>query len=126
MRLLQEIEWAQWANLITNIAALALFLAGLGVAAWRLHREKQGAAREELDSIEKARATLATLLNAAVGGLVSNAEAIWGPGTGTIKKSAVIAELLRLLPEQYRTLFDADALGALVENGLRTLKEKKS
>jgi len=55
-------------------------------------------------------------------GLVTQAENEFGPGQGEIKKSAVLAQLLRLIPEQWRARFDVDMLGVLIENGLNRAK----
>jgi len=131
MRLLQLIfpqislpgELSQWTNLAMNAIALLLFLAGLALALWRSYRERRGAAEEELQSFARARNILRTLLECAVGGLVTQAEHTYGAGTGEIKKSAVLAELLRLLPEEYRTEFSTGVLESMIEQGL--VKAKK-
>ena len=109
---------AQWIQLLLNGVSLAVFVAAAALALWRLRQEKRGARREELERLDRARGTLQQLLSGAVCGLVTAAEREYGPGTGAIKKSAVLAELLRLLPGQWRGQFDADALGELIESGL--------
>ena len=113
---------AQWVNLAMNIAAFLLFAAGLMAALLRLHRERQGAKEEELAAWDTAGETLQALLNGSVYGLVTQAEAEFGAGQGAIKKSAVLAQLLRLLPERWRARFDADLLGELIESGLQKAK----
>jgi len=35
----------------------------------------------------------------------------------------VFAQLLRLIPAQWRAYFDADMLGAMIESGLKRAKE---
>ena len=114
---------AQWLDLAVYGAALLLFIAGGALALWRAHREKRGAQAAELARCDKARATLESLLRGSVLRLVTQAEGEYGAGMGAVKKSAVLAELLRLLPAQWRDLFDADALGLLIENGLAAARE---
>jgi len=118
-----KIEFTQWVNLAMNAAAFLLFAAGVLVTLLRLRRERLGAQEEELAAWDRAGETLEALLNASVYGLVTQAENEFGPGQGEIKKSAVLARLLQLLPGQWRTRFDLDTLGALIENGLRGAKE---
>ncbi|MCL1952693.1 MAG: hypothetical protein FWF60_07685 [Oscillospiraceae bacterium] len=112
----------QWVNLAMNAAAFVLFAAGVLAALLRLRRERQGAQEKELAAWDRADETLRALLNGSVYGLVTQAEHEFGAGQGEIKKSAVLAQLLRLIPEQWRARFDADTLGALIENGLRRAK----
>jgi len=116
-------EITQWVNLAMNAAAFALFITGVLVTLLRLRRERQGAREEELARWDSAGETLRALLNGSVYGFVTQAENEFGPGQGEIKKSAVLAQLLRLLPEQWRARFDMDMLGALIESGLKRAKE---
>jgi len=116
-------EITQWVNLAMNAAAFLLFAAGVLATLLRLRRERQGAREEELARWDSACETLEALLNGAVYGLVTQAENEFGAGQGEIKKSAVLAQLLRLIPGQWRAYFDADTLGALIESGLRRAKE---
>ena len=102
---------AQWIT-------LAVFSVTAALALWRLWREKKGAQAEELARLDQVQATLTGLLQGAMCGLVTAAEREFGQGKGVIKKSAVLAELLRLLPEDWRGRFDAQALEALIESGL--------
>ena len=118
-----KIEITQWVNLAMNAAAFLLFAAGMLAALLRLNREKRGAREEELARWDSACETLEALLRGSVCGLVTQAENEFGPGQGEIKKSAVLAQLLRLIPEQWRAYFDADTLGALIESGLRSARE---
>jgi len=113
----------QWMNLAVNAIALLLFLAGLALAFWQSYRERKGAAAEEMQRFARARNILRTLLECAAGGLVTQAEHTYGDGTGEIKKSAVLAELLRLLPEEYRAEFSAGTLEAIIEQGLAEAKK---
>ena len=113
----------QWVNLAMNGLAFLVFAAGVLVALLRLRRQRQGAREEELARWDAACETLQALLNGSVYGLVTQAENEFGPGQGEIKKSAVFAQLLRLIPEQWRAYFDADTLGALIESGLTRAKE---
>jgi len=113
----------QWINLVFYGVTLLLLVTGGLLALWRGRREKQGAQAEELTRIDAARSTLEALLRGSVFGLVTAAEREYGAGMGPVKKSAVLAELLRLLPAQWRTLFDADILGMLIEGGLAAAKE---
>jgi len=106
-----------------NLAALLIFVATVVLAAWGLHVEKKGAQAEELARLGRARKTLEQLLCGSLFGLVTAAERDYGPGTGELKKSAVLAELVRLLPEEWRSLFDLPALEALIESGLQRAKE---
>jgi len=112
----------QWVNLAMNALAFLLFAAGVLVTLLRLRRERLGAQKEELAAWDKANETLRALLNGSVYGLVTQAEIEFGAGQGEIKKSAVLAQLLRLIPEQWRARFDVDTLGALIESGLRRAK----
>jgi len=105
-----------------NGAALAVFVAAIVLAARRLRLEKRGAQEEELLKLDRARNTLEKLLKGSVFGLVTAAEREYGPGTGEIKRSAVLAELLRLLPERWRALFGEEDLLSLIENGLAAAK----
>jgi len=114
---------AQWVNLAMNAAAFALFAAGVLVTLLRLRRERLGAREEELARWDSADKTLQALLRGSVYGLVTQAENEFGPGQGEIKKSFVLAALLRLIPEQWRARFDVDILGALIESGLKRAKE---
>ena len=114
---------AQWVNLTLNALALVLFVTAAALAVWKLHLEKKGAREEDLAKVERVRKTLEQLLRGSVFGLVTAAERSYGAGEGAIKKSAVLAQLMCLLPEQWRTLFDAQALGALIESGLQAAKE---
>jgi len=116
-------ELSQWMHLAMNILVLLLFLAGLALAFWQSHRERKGAAAEELQRFARARNILRTLLECAAGGLVTQAENMYGAGTGAIKKSAVMAELLRLLPEEFRAEFSAGTLEAIIEQGLAEAKK---
>jgi len=118
-----KIGFTQWVNLAMNAAAFLLFAAGVLVTLLRLRRERFGAQKEELAAWDRAGETLEALLNGSVYGLVTQAENEFGPGQGEIKKSAVLARLLQLLPGQWRTRFDPDTLGAMIENGLRGAKE---
>lgn len=122
MQLLRE-NAAQWIALFMNLAALLIFVATVVLAAWGLHVEKKGAQAEELARLGRARKTLEQLLCGSLFGLVTAAERDYGPGTGELKKSAVLAELVRLLPEEWRSLFDLPALEALIESGLQRAKE---
>ena len=122
MQLLRE-NAVQWMYLILNGLALAMFAAGAALTLWRLRREKQGAREEELERLDRASGTLRQLLGGSVFGLVTAAERQFGPGTGEIKKSAVLAELIKLVPEQWRAQFDLETCGALIENGLAAAKE---
>ena len=112
----------QWVNLAMNGLAFVLFAAGVLVALLRLRRARRGARVEELAAWNRAEVTLRALLNGSVYGLVTQAENEFGPGQGEIKKSAVLAQLLHLIPEQWRARFDADMLGALIESGLKRAK----
>ena len=114
---------SQWINLAMNAIALLLFLAGLALAVWQSYRERKGTAKEELQRFARARNILRTLMECAVGGLVTQAENEYGAGTGEIKKSTVLAELLRLLPEEYRAEFSAGTLEAIIEQGLAEAKK---
>ena len=116
-------DFTQWVNLVMNAAAFLLFAAGVLVTLLRLRRERSGAQKEELAAWDRAGEVLEALLNGSVYGLVTQAENEFGPGQGEIKKSAVLAQLLRLLPERWRARFDLDMLGALIENGLRSAKK---
>ena len=116
-------EISQWISLAMNAAAFLLFAAGVAVTLLRLHREKQGAREEELARWDSACETLEALLNSSVHGLVTQAEGEFGAKQGPIKKSAVMAQLLRLIPGQWRAYFDADTLGTLIECGLESAKE---
>lgn len=113
---------SQWAALALNGAALLLFLAGVGLAFWQTRRERKGAAREELQRLARAQSILQRLLRGTVGGLVTQAEETYGAGTGAIKKSAVLAELLRLLPEEHRAAFPPELLEDIIESGLAEAK----
>ena len=104
MQLLREYA-LQWGTLILAGAAL--------LAVLRTQRERQTA---------RARKTLTQLLRGALFGLLTQAEKNYGAGTGAIKKSVVLAEMLRLIPPQWRTLIDAEACGALIENALTAAK----
>ena len=114
---------AQWVNLAMNGLAFLLFAAGVAVTLLRLRRERLGAQKEELATWDKAGEVLRALLNGSVYGFVTQAENEFGPGQGEIKKSAVLAQLLRLIPEQWRARFDVDMLGTLIESGLQKAKE---
>ena len=114
---------SQWVNLAMNAAAFLVFAAGVLAAVLRLQRERRGAQADELARWDSACETLGALLNGAVYGLVTQAEGEFGPGQGAIKKSAVLAQLMRLIPEPWRAFFNADALGALIESGLESAKE---
>ena len=122
-RLIGTGEFSQWISLAMNIIALLLFLAGLALTVWQHYRERRGAAQEELQRFARARNILRTLLEGAVGGLVTQAETSYGAGTGEIKKSTVLAELLRLLPEEFRAEFSAGMLEAMIEEGLAEAKK---
>ena len=100
-----------------------VFAAVAVLTVWRIHREKRGAHAQELEKIERVRGTLQRLLQGSVFGLVTAAEREYGPGGGAIKKSAVLTEMLRLIPERWRELFDVDTCGALIESGLISAKE---
>jgi hypothetical protein len=112
----------QWVNLAMNGLAFLLFAAGVLVTLLRLRRERLGAQKEELAAWDRAGETLQALLNGSVYGFVTQAESEFGPGQGEIKKSAVLAQLLRLIPERWRARFDVDMLGMLIESGLQRAK----
>jgi len=122
MHMPQMSSLSQWMNLALNGAALLLFLAGIGLALWQSRRERQGAAQEELQRLTRTQNILQRLLRGTVGGLVTQAEDTYGSGTGAIKKSAVLAELLRLLPEEHRAAFPPELLEGIIENGLAEAK----
>ena len=112
-----------WMNLVMNGLALLLFLTGAAVTLLQIKREREGAKEEEMRKLGSARNVLEHLLRGAVLRLVTDAQMSYGSGQGEIKKSAVLAEMMRLVPEQWRTLFDAETVGALIENGLSSAKE---
>ena len=118
-----ESNLVQWVDLAVYGMTLLLFATGMALAFWRLHREKKGAQAQELARIDQARGALESLLGGSVFGLVTAAEKTYGAGTGPIKKSAVLAELLKLIPNEWGTLLDADTLGGLIEKGLGAAKE---
>ena len=120
---LQEVNgMAQWLNLAMNGVSLLLFVTGLVLAWWYARRQRLGAAEEELARIARARSILQGLLKGSVAALVTQAEQEYGPKTGAIKKSAVLAEMVKLLPEDLRTQFDVETLDAIVESGLTAAK----
>jgi len=112
----------QWVNLAMNGLAFLLFAAGVVVTLLRLRCERLGAQQEELARWDRANETLRALLNSSVYGLVTQAEIEFGAGQGEIKKSAVLAQLLRLIPGQWRARFDVEMLGTLIETGLKRAK----
>ena len=113
---------AQILELLLPLISLLLFLAGFVLALWRLRRERRGAEEAELDRIQKAQDTLEALLRQSLFGLVTAAERGNAPGTGPLKKSIVMAELLRLLPEKLRASFSAETLGEWVETALEQIR----
>ncbi|MCL2299624.1 MAG: hypothetical protein FWC27_05705 [Firmicutes bacterium] len=113
----------QWVNLAMNAAAFLLFAAGVLATLLRLRRERLGAQEDELAAWDKTQEALRALLGGSVYGLVTQAEIEFGAGQGEIKKSAVLAQLLRLIPAQWRARFDVELLGALIESGLNRAKE---
>jgi len=114
---------AELVNLAVYGVTLLLFIAGTALALWRARRERKGAQAAELARCDQARDTLESLLRGSVLRLVTAAEQEYGARMGAVKKSAVLTELLKLLPAQWRTLFDADTLGRLIENGLAAARE---
>jgi hypothetical protein len=109
---------AQVLDMIAPLVALLLFLAGLALALWRSWRTRRGAEAAELEALEHTQATVSDLLQFALVGMVTAAERSQGAGTGTLKKSIVVAELLRLLPEKLKAAFDAETLGQWIEAAL--------
>lgn len=122
MQLLQE-NLSGWLTLAMNGAALLIFVTAAVLGFWRLHLSNKGASAQELEKLDKARNTLERLLQGSVFGLVTKAEQDFGAGMGEIKKSAVLTELLKLVPEQWRDMFDEEALTVIIENGLTAAKE---
>lgn len=113
----------QWLNLAAAGAALLAFIAWALVSLLRPYRQRKGASEQELARWDSAGNTLRALLRGTVCSLVTKAEQDYGDGQGEIKKSAVLTQLLQLLPEQWRTYFDEEALGELIESGLLRAKE---
>jgi hypothetical protein len=112
----------EWIGLGMNVLLLVGFVAVTVLGLWRLHRARKGAQAGELTKLDRVRGALQSLLQGSVFGLVTQAEQVYGSGNGAIKKSAVLAELLKLLPENYRSLFDAETLGAIIEDGVARAK----
>ncbi|MCL2107395.1 MAG: hypothetical protein FWH26_10125 [Oscillospiraceae bacterium] len=115
---------SNWIDRGMNILAFLLFFTGLAFTLIKLWLEKRGAQKEKLEQIEKAESVLRSLLNSSLFGLVTSAERLWGGKTGELKKSWVVAELWKLLPESMKAVFDADTLGAMVEKGLDAAKKR--
>ncbi|MDR3313902.1 MAG: hypothetical protein LBS96_05525 [Oscillospiraceae bacterium] len=118
MKLLYTITPAQVLEALAPLIALLLFLAGFALTLWRQRRTRQGAEQAELNKLEKAQATVEELLQYSLYGLVTNAERSLGAGNGSLKKSIVTTELLRLLPEQQKAAFSAETLGSWIETAL--------
>lgn len=112
----------QTLELLIPLISLLLFLAGFALTLWRLRRERRGAEEAELGRLLQAQDTLEALLRQSLFGLVAMAEQGNGPGTGPLKKSIVMAELLRLLPEKLRAAFSAETLGGWIETALAKAK----
>ncbi len=112
------ITFAQVIELLIPLFTFLLFLAGLALAFWRMRRERKGAEKTELDRLETAQNTLEALLRQALYGLVTTAEHTQGAGTGPLKKSMVLTELLRLLPENMLAAFSAETLSEWIETAL--------
>jgi len=103
---------------ITQWIGLGVFVATAALLVWRLWLEKTGADEMRLKRVDAVRGILTQLLQGSVFCLVTKAEQEFGPGCGALKKSAVLAELMRLLPEQWRTLYHRHELEALIESEL--------
>ncbi|MDR2647730.1 MAG: hypothetical protein LBB67_06375 [Oscillospiraceae bacterium] len=110
-------------QMIVSIAALLAFLAAGLLALWRKRRKKNGATSAELARIQNAENVLRSLLNCSMFGILTNAERKYGGGTGELKKSVALTELLQLLPDEIESTFDADTLSALIEQALQSAKE---
>jgi hypothetical protein len=113
-----QTNFSQWLSWVPNGVALLLFLGCLGLGWWHSYQEKRGAAQEQLARIARARTVLQGLLQGSAAAFITQAEQKYGPKTGEIKKAAVVADLLKLLPEEYRAAFDVEELGAIVESAL--------
>lgn len=55
-------------------------------------------------------------------GLVAEAEACFGAGTGEIKLSSVFGKLYAMMPEAFRLLFSERTVRAWIEDALTTLR----
>ena len=115
---------SNWIDGAMNVLAFLVFFAGLALMLIKLLFEKRGAKQEDVARLEKAEYVLRSLLDSSLFDLVTSAERLWGGKTGELKKSWVITELWKLLPENMKAVFDAATLGAMVEKGLEAAKKR--
>ncbi|MDR2526049.1 MAG: hypothetical protein LBC83_07735 [Oscillospiraceae bacterium] len=116
------VELSQILELLRLLPAFLLLLCGAGLGLWRWLRTRQGAQTAELERLAQAQAALEELLHVSLYGLITQAENSLGAGAGAAKKGLVLAELLRLLPEHYKTAFPAETLGAWIETALEEMR----
>ena len=106
----------------TELAALRAELEAL--------KTKQGK-RAALPTQEEAKATVApreqkqsrAMLEQMLPSLVTEAQRVFGEGTGQLKLSFVLEKLYARLPDAYKLLFTPDQLGSMVDKALAVAKE---
>ncbi|MDR1465175.1 MAG: hypothetical protein LBJ11_07760 [Oscillospiraceae bacterium] len=117
--------WKNYEFLTATLQGLALLLALSGAALlfWRWLRARKGAGQAELDAIDKAKNTLEHLADSILFGAVTEAERTYGGGTGELKRSLVIQQLIALLPESLRDKIDLAWAGTLVDKAVEAAKK---
>lgn len=110
-------------NYIT-ILALILIVVGIVVKVKKFFTQDRAAQKEQLkDSV----GNVLLYIKAVLDDIVTNAERIYGSGTGPIKKSHVYKELIKLIPSLEEYIIDGDIttelIGSLIDDAVEALNK---
>ncbi len=78
----------------------------------------------DIEKVAKAKEYALAILSKAGLMLFTEAERTYGSGTGKLKMSAVIGQLIALLPDEYKQLIDTEWLQAKAETFLSAAKKQ--
>lgn len=107
---------------ISTIFALLFILAAVGFTLYVEHVRRKGEA-SGLEAKLRDIANIRTQLQACAAEIVTRMQQNYGGGSGPIKLAGATAELLGIIPEKYRTLFDEATLRDIIEDALGAAKK---
>lgn len=119
MELLKKV-FENWDNILT-----AVILIVIGIQAINKFVKENGQKLEEMTVTEKmqyVKRLLENLVPIAIV-LTTNAEIKYGGGTGVLKRSVVIDELYKRIPDEFKKYVNEDNLNTVVETALAEAKK---
>jgi hypothetical protein len=102
-----------------TLAILGTLALALIALLWLRGRKTDAAAKWQAAIVAK---DLRELIDQALPWLCTQAEKLLGSGTGAIKRSYVVQEAMKLLPEAVRAQLDTDRLGGAIDAALAKLR----